>query len=147
MARQQLYPVDEARRLLTGMANKYALTYSDSEWADGDLDFRFHPQSGLLFAVTLSFQNRDEFHLQTDDFCSSYFPCTDPEIRIQFEESVDGLFSGEWRILARKRSWGMLNSELQQPNGGGMWLGVRKYTRFGWPFGRVTTTITQNRVA
>src|SRR6266545_5633808 len=133
MAPQQGYPVEEARRLFIGFAERYALTYSDKELPDGDLDFKFLPQSGLLFSIWLALQNGDELHIQMDDFNSTYYPCTEPEVRRQFEESVNGLLSGQWRIMSHVHSWGMLRATLQRPDGDA-WRDVRHYTRWGLPF-------------
>jgi hypothetical protein len=58
MALQEVYPAQEARRLFIGFAERYALTCSAQERTDGDLDFQFPPQSGLLFTIRVGLRHQ-----------------------------------------------------------------------------------------
>jgi hypothetical protein len=146
MTEKLRYSVDDAEQLFVALTERHRLRYSVERPPDVELVFKLATQPGLLFDVTLTMQNVDELCIFVNSFAASYFPCSNPARRAQFEDAAEGLLSGRYRVISRVRSgWaGLVRSHLQSCEAS-EWRNLRSYTRLGLPFGRVVTTILQNQ--
>jgi hypothetical protein len=102
-------------------------------------------QPGLAFDVNLN-QQGDELHLSLGTFWLEWFPCSKPEVVAQYQEAVEGVLSGAFRILEHRVGRWPVKAQLQRPDGDG-WETIGTTGHWGvvvpWPR---TKRVLQNRV-
>ena len=103
-----------------------------------DLDLDIPKQNGLKFDVNINLQG-DELHMSAGHFWLEWFPCSDAGVVESFREAVQGLLSGEFRILEYYRGKRAIKADLQRPSGEG-WKTVGTWSTLSLPIPyRVTT--------
>jgi len=110
-----------------------------------ELELCIPAQPGLAFDVTLSLKDVDELQLGAGAFWVSWFPCTDASVVRRYREAVDGVLTGQYRILEYRRRGRLVKAYLQRPVGDG-WTNMHRYDQ-GWPFAWFYTDVraVQNR--
>lgn len=111
---------------------------------DFDVEMTIPVQKGLSFSVHLNLQNLDELHLVVEPFWGEWLPCTDAEIIEDYEKSVNGLLSGEYRIEVSNRNGKPVKALLQAPVNES-WKTVFSWGRLHFPFGKKSITYVQNQ--
>lgn len=101
------------------IADRHHLTFSFEAPPYAELAFKLPQQPHLAFDLSMVLQNRDEFCLQREGFSAHFFPFDDAAVRRDFVRTVDGLISGEYRIVSMVHgaSGTILESRLQQFTG------------------------------
>jgi hypothetical protein len=107
------------------------------------LDFEVQP--GLLFPVSANLQNVDELHLNVGTvFWYEWFPCDDPAVITAFRQAIDGVLSGDYRVIEFYRKNRPFKAKLQRTENG-TWKTVATSTSIRFPsFTRARTSILQN---
>ena len=110
-----------------------------------DLNLDILQQEGLRFDMNLNLQG-DELHLTAGHFWLEWFPCDNQEIREDFREAVQGLLSGEYRVLESYRGRRAVKAQLQRPDGQtwktiGTWTTLSSLLPIPW---QVTTSELRN---
>jgi hypothetical protein len=143
---ERRFSIDDAERFFVGLAERNGLSFIVKRQPYVELVVTLPAQPRLSFEIHLLLQNVDELCIQLKNYSSSYFPSANPDKRACFEDAVQGLISGQYRILSHVRpKWtGWIKSHLQSREQNG-WKNLTTYRSFGFPFGRVVTTIVQNR--
>lgn len=109
------------------------------------LSLAFEVQPGLGFPVSANLQNVDELHLNVGEvFWCEWFPCSDPVVRLEFRQAMQGVLSGEYRVVEFYRKDRAIKAELERPQNG-TWTRVARYSTLRLPsFVRPKTRILQN---
>jgi len=137
--------MDEAQQLFEDVRSSYPhlrMTLSH-EHQDPDLLLEIPRQPGLQFDISL-YLDGDELHISTGEFCVEWFPCSDATVRQQYRVAVDGILSGEYRIVEHYRRGRAVRAELQKPSREG-WEAVATCSQMSIPIPwRTTTRVVQN---
>jgi hypothetical protein len=112
-------PLNRIREVLAffrAIAERHRLAFSYESPPYAELAFKLPRQDHLAFDLSMVLQNRDEFCLQREGFSAHFFPFDDAAVRREFVSTVDGLISGECRILniVHSASDTILESRLQK---------------------------------
>jgi hypothetical protein len=107
-----------------------------------ELNMDIPRQPGLLFDVNLNLQG-DELHLSAGSFWLEWFPCTKPDVVAAFEEAVNGVLSGTFRIVEHLRGPRAVKAQLQKPATNG-WQTVGTRSTIYLPFGRKSMRVLKN---
>ncbi|MGB5567648.1 MAG: hypothetical protein WBN93_15125 [Acidimicrobiia bacterium] len=112
-----------------------------------DINMEIPKQRGLDFDVNLNLQNNDELHLSAGDFWVEWFPCTEPRKVKEYLAAVEGLMTGQYRILEHRRGRKAVKAELQQPVGQN-WQTIATWSTLRLPsFKRISFTVIRNEGA
>lgn len=102
-------------------------------------------QPGLKYKVNLNLQNNDELHFSVSNFWLEWFPCTNPDVKTKYIESVCGFLSGEYRILEQFRGNKCTKAELQMPlDSDWKTIGRTHHIAFVFPWTKKHTSIIRN---
>jgi hypothetical protein len=107
------------------------------------LDFEVQP--GLLFPVSANLQNVDELHLSVGTgFWCEWFPCDDPAVTNAFRQAIEGVLSGDYRVIEFYRKNRSFTAKLQRTENGA-WRTVATSTSIRFPsLTKARTSILQN---
>jgi len=107
-----------------------------------DLSMDIPRQRGLAFDVSLNLQG-DKLHLSAGACWLEWFPCTSADVVARFREAVQGVLSGNFRIVEHCRLGWPVKAELQRPQLDS-WQTIGTWSRLYLPFGMKTTRVLQN---
>ncbi len=149
-----LQRIKEVLAFFRAIADRHRLVFSYEAPPYAELAFKLPQQERLAFDLSMVLQNRDEFCLQREGFSAHFYPFDDAAVRREFVRTVDGLISGELRILSmvHAASGTILDSRLQQL-AGTTWSDLRVchlirwrsvLWRMGVPIGAVETREYRN---
>ena len=110
-----------------------------------DLNMDIPGQPGLTFDMNLNLQG-DELHLNAGAFWLEWFPCTRPDVVQAYQEAVQGLLTGVYRIRERHRGARPFKAELQKPGVDG-WQTIGTWYGWAWPLPRRTVEKVLQNVA
>lgn len=112
-----------------------------------EIEMNIPRQPGLLFDVHLDLQNVDELYLVVaNQFCVSWFPCSDVDVSERYVEAVCGVISGAFRVLAVYSGTRYLKGYLQRPRSAQWETIARSYWSWALPFSRRREVVLQNVV-
>lgn len=136
---------DEMIRLFQGISDSFPALKTKIELTHPQVDLIMDIlyQPGLKFDMSINLQG-DELHLNAGHFWLEWFPCYESDIAKAFVEAVQGLLSGQYRIIEHYRGKRAVKAELQRPKEGS-WETIGTWSRLHFPFlGRHTTQVLQN---
>ncbi|MBX2965119.1 MAG: hypothetical protein KF845_03170 [Cyclobacteriaceae bacterium] len=108
-----------------------------------DVSMDILKQPGLDFDIYLNLQNEDEFHIATPDIWCEWFP-VNSQIAEECIKAVQGLITGEYRILKFTRNGTTYKALLQSENNG-QWATVfSDIYKFKFPWIKLKTQIIKN---
>lgn len=129
---------DKARALFAGIETEF--TSLQARWSEDpvpqvDLEFAFDVQPGLIFPVVGTLQG-DELCLSVGgSFFCEWFPCSDSEVRGNFQSCFRGVLSGQLRLVEFGPDGQAFKAQLQDHTSG-RWQTVATWTKFRWPLFR-----------
>jgi hypothetical protein len=141
--------IARAKALFAEIAERHGLRLEWDDQAPVEAAARLPKQQGLDFSLWLNLQNNDEIGIQSDLFTFSWFPFDDPEKEAMFVASVDGLITGEVRLLCFRGSYYSKPFKVQlQRLVEGTWMTFCTY-RYGcfagWPIRETIIVNHRNR--
>ena len=129
--------IARAKELFEQIARLHGLRLDWDEKSPVEVAAVLPKQRGLDFKLSLNLQNIEEIGVQTDLFSASWFPFNDPAKQAEFLATVNGLISGEVRIVC---SYGPIVAKpykvLLERHVQGQWKTIYVYRRLHpllWP--------------
>lgn len=107
-----------------------------------DVSMEIPKQPGNAFDLNINLQG-DELHMGTGGFWLEWFPCTKPNVVAEFQDAVQGLLSGTYRIVEHVLRGRVVKAQLQRRTDDG-WRTVGTSGGLYLPIGRKTTRVLQN---
>jgi hypothetical protein len=102
-------------------------------------------QPGLDFEIYLNLQNKDELHICTDDIWCQFFPINSQDVLDSFNDAVQGLIEGRYRILQLCKRNKVFKSALQKPSSNS-WITIyNHFHKIILPWTRLDEKIIQNK--
>jgi hypothetical protein len=129
--------ITRANQLFEQIAQKHGLRLEWDTVSPVDSAAILPQQPGLDFRMWLNLQNRDEIGVQTDLFSAGWFPFKDPEKQTKFLTVVNGLISGEVRVVCcHGPIFTKPHKVILQEKVGDQWTKIYEYRRLHilvWP--------------
>ena len=129
--------IGRAKELFAQIAERHGLHLEWDTQSPVEAAATLPKQRGLDFRLWLNLQNVDEIGVQTELFTASWFPFDDPKTETLFLTAVDGLISGDVRMLC---FYGPIfvrpHKVILQRRVGDRWEQIYKYGRLyllTWP--------------
>jgi hypothetical protein len=118
------------------------MDYNDK---DVDLSMDIPKQDGIDFDINVNLQNEDELHISTDYIWCQFFSAESPELVETFTHAVQGLISGDYRILQFVKNGKVYKSFLQRPENNEWETIYRHIHKISFPWTRLEQNIIQNK--
>ncbi len=117
----------------------------DYNYKNVDLSMDIPKQDGLDFDINLNLQNDDELHISTSFIWCQLFPADSQELVGAFTDAVQGLITGDYRILQFIKDGKVYKSFLQRPENNGWVTVYRHIHKLAFPWTRLEKNIIQNK--
>ncbi len=126
--------LETTQRIFTKIQNEFPLLHMTvHKTAFTKLSMHIPAQEGLKFDVHLNLKNTDELQLSAGIFSCEWYPCTQQKKVDQFLDAVNGILSGEYRILEHYRWKFAVKAQLQIFDNDG-WKTVATWGTFHFPW-------------
>jgi hypothetical protein len=111
---------------------------------DKQVEMRMHipRQRRLAFDVDVNLRS-DQLHLRAGPCTFQWFPCTSADVVASFREAVQGVLSGNFRIVEHCRLGRPIRAELQKPELHS-WQTIGTWRRLHLPCGKKSMLVLQN---
>jgi hypothetical protein len=111
---------------------------------DKQVDLRMHipRQRGLAFDVNVNLRG-GQLHLRAGACTLKWFPRTSADVVARFREAVQGVLSGNFRIVEHCRLGRPIRAELQKPQLHS-WQTIGTWRRLHLPWGKKSLQVLQN---